>query len=225
MLKKLSGPKKEDICPSCGEACYATDVLCPNCGKNLDELFEQLPPELLQTKPHISILREYKWLTKWVIVIAVGLLLLVYWVRFLPTWKNLKPAEAITYFSGEYSHGFMWGWYLSIKPDQTFWLGIFTDMGFHFEYTGKFAIEGNNLRLIASDPQFDEPTEYLPIRWGDRRYIIPANMVLEFCDDIKQGWEPRDDPVAGRPYYLGEGDWEKPTRWSPKLLDGRSLCQ
>ncbi len=100
MLKKLSSPKKEDICPNCGEACYATDVLCPNCGENLDELFEQMPPELLQTKPLISTLKEYKWLAKWVIVIAVGLLLLAYWVRFFPTWKNLKSAEAMRYFSG-----------------------------------------------------------------------------------------------------------------------------
>jgi hypothetical protein len=43
MLKKLSTPKKEDICPNCGTACFATDVLCPQCGKNLDDLFEQLP--------------------------------------------------------------------------------------------------------------------------------------------------------------------------------------
>lgn len=43
MLTKLSAPKKEDSCPSCGTACFATDVLCPHCGKNLDELFEQLP--------------------------------------------------------------------------------------------------------------------------------------------------------------------------------------
>lgn len=39
----MSAPKKEDICPNCGTACFATDVLCPHCGKNLDDLFEQLP--------------------------------------------------------------------------------------------------------------------------------------------------------------------------------------
>ncbi len=117
----------------------------------------------------------------------------------------------------------MWGWDLSIKPDQTFFLRISTDLGFQFEYTGKVAIEGNHLRLITSDPHFDEPTDYLPIRWGDRRYIIPANAAIEFCDDIREGWEPRDDMIGH--YYLSEGDLEKPTRWSPILLDGHSLCQ
>jgi hypothetical protein len=43
MLEKLADPKKEDICPNCGTACFATDVLCPHCGKNLDDLFEQIP--------------------------------------------------------------------------------------------------------------------------------------------------------------------------------------
>ncbi len=43
MLKKLFSPEDRDICPSCGEACAITDILCPKCGKNLDELFEQLP--------------------------------------------------------------------------------------------------------------------------------------------------------------------------------------
>ncbi len=43
MLKKLFSPEVHDICPNCREACAITDVLCPKCGKNLDELFEHLP--------------------------------------------------------------------------------------------------------------------------------------------------------------------------------------
>lgn len=43
MLKKLFIPEVKDICPNCGEACAITDVLCPKCGKNLDEPFEQFP--------------------------------------------------------------------------------------------------------------------------------------------------------------------------------------
>jgi len=44
MLAKIfNASKKEDICPNCGTACFATDVLCPNCRENLDDLFEKLP--------------------------------------------------------------------------------------------------------------------------------------------------------------------------------------
>jgi hypothetical protein len=41
ILKKLFSPEVHDICPNCGQACATTDVLCPKCGKNLDELFDQ----------------------------------------------------------------------------------------------------------------------------------------------------------------------------------------
>jgi hypothetical protein len=42
-LKKLFYPEVLDICPNCGEACALTDILCPKCGKNLDEHLENLP--------------------------------------------------------------------------------------------------------------------------------------------------------------------------------------
>src|SRR6266487_5679020 len=53
MLKKLFFSEEKDICSNCGEACAITDVLCPQCGKNLDELFEQLPD--LVTTPCTSL--------------------------------------------------------------------------------------------------------------------------------------------------------------------------
>jgi hypothetical protein len=43
MLKKLFTPEVHDICPNCGQACAITAINCPKCGKNLDELFENLP--------------------------------------------------------------------------------------------------------------------------------------------------------------------------------------
>ena len=58
MLKKLLNPTEEDICPNCGKACAPTDVLCPSCGGNLDELFEQLPDSDVSSfaRPQVMIL-------------------------------------------------------------------------------------------------------------------------------------------------------------------------
>ncbi len=56
MLKKLFSPKDHDICPNCGESCATSAILCPECGKNLDELFERLPNSELTQKP--------SWLTR-----------------------------------------------------------------------------------------------------------------------------------------------------------------
>ncbi len=75
MLQKLLGPKKEDICPNCGEACFATDTLCPRCGKNLDDLFEQLPTDLPKAKPIISLPKQQKFLIEWVLATSIGLAL------------------------------------------------------------------------------------------------------------------------------------------------------
>jgi hypothetical protein len=56
MLKKLFSLEVYDICPNCGEACATSAILCPKCGKNLDELFEQLPDLESTHKP--------SWLTR-----------------------------------------------------------------------------------------------------------------------------------------------------------------
>jgi hypothetical protein len=40
MLGRLFKQDKPDICPNCGNACAVSDVFCPKCGRNLDELFE-----------------------------------------------------------------------------------------------------------------------------------------------------------------------------------------
>jgi hypothetical protein len=49
MLKELFSPEVHDICPNCREVCAITDIICPKCGKNLDELFEQLPDSEVST--------------------------------------------------------------------------------------------------------------------------------------------------------------------------------
>jgi len=56
MLKKLFSPEDHDICPNCGESCATSAILCPKCGKNLDELIEQLPASELTYTP--------SWLTR-----------------------------------------------------------------------------------------------------------------------------------------------------------------
>ncbi len=96
-------------------------------------------------------------------------------------------------------------------------------MGFQMEYTGTVETAGNRIRLITSDPDFNEPNELVPVRWGQRRYLINAEMVAGFCDSIKQGWEPRDSVIGG-PYYLRKGDWDRYAIGRPISLDGLLLC-
>ncbi len=92
MLKKLFSPKKDDICPNCGTACFATDILCPRCGKNLDELFEQLPDlkgsqNLFQeTSKHLSFLN---WLTPLFLILSPLVVGLVTMLGFAPYTRSI----------------------------------------------------------------------------------------------------------------------------------------
>ncbi len=62
------------------------------------------------------------------------------------------------------------------------------------------------------------PREYLLVRWGQRRYLVPTAEVLEFCRDALAGREPRDWRL-GR-YYLRVGDEGKPATGQPVLPKG-----
>ena len=103
MLKKLFSPEVHDICPSCGEACAITDVLCPKCGKDLDELFEQLSDSDLPAKPTwiAKILKKPEILKMWHITNSAILVtsLLTPWIVFFSDNVFIK-------FEYEYELGF-----------------------------------------------------------------------------------------------------------------------
>jgi hypothetical protein len=96
MLKKLSTPEKEDICPSCGTTCFATDILCPNCGKNLDELFEQLPNSKEANdffKMASKNLPFLSWLTPLILLLSPLIVSLITVLRIaLNMWTNIDQS-------------------------------------------------------------------------------------------------------------------------------------
>lgn len=60
--------------------------------------------------------------------------------------------------------------------------------------------------------------EMVRIPWGDRRYLVPADEVAEFCNAVNSGDEPRTG-AHGR-FLLRDKDWEKKVEGNPKLPDG-----
>ena len=58
-------------------------------------------------------------------------------------------------------------------------------------------------------------TRFYPVPWGSRIYLIPTNEIVEFCSDINQGTEPRND-IHGS-YYLRRGDEVKPVVGKPAI--------
>jgi hypothetical protein len=119
--------------------------------------------------------------------------------------------------------GFSWFWHLSINADSTFTLEAFEHTSPRSQYAGKVVVENYRFRLITSDKDFYEPSVFIPVKWGQRRYLINVDSVDSFCNYISQGWEPRDWETGG-PFYLKENHWEKPAGLFPMSLNGFSLC-
>jgi hypothetical protein len=155
--------------------------------------------------------------------IALGFLAAFFWPQYISSFNKLPPDQALDEFAGEYRQGVFWVYALSIERDMNFSLVVQTDLGSVYQYTGIVSIAGNSLHLSPSTEPFFEQYEYLPIRFDDRRYLIEANRIAEFCEAVKDGQEP---PVEHSfvLYYLRKGDEVKPVNAEPIRLDGRKAC-
>jgi hypothetical protein len=60
-------------------------------------------------------------------------------------------------------------------------------------------------------------SEFIPISWGTRRYLIPTDDIVGFCNNINEGREPRMDSHGF--YLLRRGDEKKNVSGSPKMPD------
>lgn len=57
--------------------------------------------------------------------------------------------------------------------------------------------------------------ELRPIRWGERRYLIPVDDIVRFCNHVNQGTEPRSGSHGF--HFLRQGDESKVVAGIPKL--------
>jgi len=103
MLKKLFYPEVFEICPNCGEACAITDVLCPKCGKNLDQLFENLPEADVIYKPSwiTRVLANPQVIKRWHIGNSILLL-----ISLFSPWIGFFYDNVVVKFEFEYVLGF-----------------------------------------------------------------------------------------------------------------------
>jgi len=58
-------------------------------------------------------------------------------------------------------------------------------------------------------------SEFIPIRWGERKYLIPADDIIGFCNEVNSKSEPRND-VHGR-CLLRKGDEKKKADGKPAV--------
>lgn len=116
--------------------------------------------------------------------------------------NNIDPL--IVEFSGEYKIGGLMGefLYLNLYPNGLFEYTYFNDIGPNGQISGELSIQNEHFILSPTVREGDSPAfvlfnsdhvdeEIIPIRWGDRRYLVPVDDITWFCNTVNLGWEPR----------------------------------
>jgi hypothetical protein len=125
-------------------------------------------------------------------------------------------------WAGEYYEGDGLGVGISLvlapKAGYVFeWHGC---MGVYDRNYGGLSVANDRIRLsftFANKTQGFQgiSPEFLPVSWGPRTYLIPPNDIIEFCNSVNAGDEPRNR-VYGR-HLLRRGDETKPVDGFPTL--------
>ena len=93
-------------------------------------------------------------------------------------------------------------------------------LGTYDSNAGTAMVKDGILHITPKKPNLHDglrgtPTEFYPVRWDARLYLIPTNKMIEFCSDFNQGSEPRH--VITGFYYMRLGDEEKPVAGKPAV--------
>ncbi|MFN8398468.1 MAG: hypothetical protein U0X74_00525 [Anaerolineales bacterium] len=166
---------------------------------------------------------------KQVLQFTLFLLLLLLSVSCSPTKSMPKPIsddDIFKEFTGEYPLADGLGLIttdLSIKSDKTFHFEVFTDSGGHGEQNGSTEMNNGKIQLLVSSERLPlVPSVLIPVKWGEREYLIDGEKIEDFCLSVKNGNEPRTK-VYGN-FHLKDGDWEVSVTGQPTSPDGQAIC-
>src|SRR6185436_12407323 len=102
--------------------------------------------------------------------------------------------------------GFVFEWHGCLGLyDRNYGAVTLTNERVHLSFT--FENKQQGFQGIASD--------LIPIPWGKRRYLVPADEMVGFCNHVNDGTEPRDGIHGSE--LLRRGDEKKPVSGLPKV--------
>lgn len=142
---------------------------------------------------------------------------------------SISDNDILREFAGGYSKstGF-WIYDLVLNCDGTFYEIIFTDTGDIFVYQGIAEVRDNLLLLNVTNLNKPLTFELIPLRWGQRRYLIYNDIEVEsFCESLisDYGKEPRDKESIIGLFYLRIGDKKIEVEGFPILPNGKEICK
>lgn len=116
---------------------------------------------------------------------------------------------------------------LMLSPQSGYvfeWRGC---LGVYDRNYGKVDVVDGKLRLSFTFSNKREgfggiSSEFVVVAWGERRYLVPADDMAGFCNEINSGAEPRDE-VHGE-YLLRWGDEKRKVTGRPRLPEEFVPC-
>jgi len=123
-----------------------------------------------------------------------------------------------TYYCGD---GLGWNVSLHIAPKAGFAYARSGCLGMYDHNFGSVTVSSTGLHITCQLPNRGIgreriPDDFIPVRWGQRHYLVGADQMLAFCNSINSGWEPAPSSTRGGRSFLflmREGD--------PKTVTGQ----
>jgi hypothetical protein len=110
---------------------------------------------------------------------------------------------------------------LAIAPKAGYVFEHQLDIGLSDRNFGKVDYKNGIITLSFTYPETTQKVldvlskEFIPVSWGERKYMIPANEIIDFCNEINYGLQPRDDEHSS--FLLREGDEKKHVEGWPSI--------
>ncbi|MCA9249967.1 MAG: hypothetical protein R3E58_00065 [Phycisphaerae bacterium] len=143
------------------------------------------------------------------------------------SWPAVAPSALHAKFLHSNGYG---GATIELNPDQTFEFTL-GECTYYQKCLGGFTLDSGVI-VLESDGRYPSlfsklhdrnivavewrTRRVVPIEWGERLYLVDEDKVVEFCNNVNAGYEPRSE-LVGWPYFLRDGDWQKPANGKPKL--------
>ena len=111
---------------------------------------------------------------------------------------------------------------LMVAPDAGFVFEFRGCLGLYDRNFGEVALSNGMVALSCKYPNSRKGFQgiainLVPVSWGARSYLIPADDLPGFCNEVNQGGEPR---LSGRGHYLlRKGDESKRVEGFPNVPD------
>ena len=126
-----------------------------------------------------------------------------------------RPAAGLAAVAGEYYQGDGLGanLTLAVKPAGSFSFQAAGCLRTYADVNAKANLR--NGMLVLERNRAAAEARFLPVRWGDRLYLIEPERIVSFVNAVNAGHEPR--VKAQGAFFLRQGDWNKPVTGGPRL--------